>query len=182
MKCTFSDDDDMTEALPKSSHRAVNADWKPLDIHENDELETLSMSSVSISSLDENEIREEMPKKSRKFWESKGKQNRGVDQDEDQGEDKMPEEVPKKGTKRQSKKGTKRRRVRDDVSGGHVKEQENENGEHEEPQEDNTLDHNEVPEREQVEEQEQGTVEDEEFQVNKTLDHDEVPEQEKVPE
>ena len=180
-KSTFSDDDDIAEALPKSSHRAVNADWKPLDIHENDELEILSTSSVSISSQDKNEIREEIPKRSSKFWESNDKKNRGVEQNEDQGEGEMRKEVPKKGKKFWKGERIQQSRVRrrDEVSSRHVEEQENEreHKEHEESQEDETLDENEAPGREQIERQEQETVEHEAYQEDKTLDKGEVPEQ-----
>ena len=93
----------------------------------------------------------EVPKRSKKFWESKGrKQNKELEQ-------------------------------KDEISSGHIEEQENER-EHEELQEDKTLDQSEVPEREQFEkkgqEEEQEPEEHEESQEDKTLDQDKVLEQE----
>ena len=100
-----------------------------------------------------------------------------------QDEDEM-RKVPKKSKKVWESKGRRQNREleqKDEISGGHIEEQENERA-HGELQEENTLDQSEVPEREQFEKQgqkeEQEPEEHEESQEDKTLDQDEVPERE----
>ena len=150
IKYAFSNKRDITGAFPISSRRAANTDWKLFDIHDDDGSETLSARSRPIFPQDEDEMRE-VPKRSKRFWENKGrKQNKELEQ-------------------------------KDEISSGHIEEQENER-EHEELQEDKTLDQSEVPEREQFEkkgqEEEQEPEEHEESQGDKTPDQDGVLEQE----
>ena len=93
-------------------------------------------------------------------------------------EDEM-REVPEKSKRFWESKGRKQNREleqKGEFSGGRIGEQGNES-EHEELQEDKTLDQSEVPEREQFEKQGQG--EEQEPQEDKTLDQDEIPEKEK---
>ena len=135
IKYTFSNKRDITGAFPISSRRAANTDWKLFDIHDDDGSETLSARSRPIFPQDEDEMRE-VPEKSKRFWESKGRK-----------QNKEHEQI-------------------DEISGGHIEEQENER-EHEELQEDKTLDQSEVPEREQFEKQGQ-----EKEQEDELLDQD----------
>ena len=156
IKYAFSNKRDITGAFPISSRRAANTDWKLFDIHDDDGSETLSARSRPIFPQDEDEMRE-VPKRSKRFWENKGrKQNKELEQ-------------------------------KDEISSGHIEKQENERAheglqedktldqseipereqfekkgqeeqqepeEHEESQEDKTLDQDEVPEREQEQERE----------------------------
>ena len=152
MKYAFSDKRDITDAFPISSRRATNTNWGLFDIHDDDGSETLSARSRPIFPQDEDEM-QEVPKKSKRFWERKGhKQNR----------------EPEK---------------KDAVSGGHIKEQENE-GAHEESQEDKKPNQSEVPEREQLgkQDEEQEPEEHGESQADKALDQSGVPRREQFEE
>ena len=83
-KCTFSNDD-ITGAFPRFSRRVTKADWELLDTQGDDGLETLSTSPGSIFPQKEDKIREEVPKKGKKFWEGEGRmRNKGLEQNEDQ--------------------------------------------------------------------------------------------------
>ena len=90
-------------------------------------------------------------------------------------------DVHKKGKKFWESKGRKQNREleKDEVSGGHIEEQENrrELDEHQESP-DGTLGQGKLPEREQVEGWEREPVESEESQEDKTPDQDKVPERE----
>ena len=91
-------------------------------------------------------------------------------------------EVPKKFWESKGCEQNRELEELDEVSGSHIEEQ---NGrEHEELQEDKTLDRSEVPEREHFErqEQEQELEEHGESQANKTLDQSGVPRREQVKE
>ena len=144
IKYAFSNKRDITGAFPISSRRAANTDWKLFDIHDDDGSETLSARSRSIFPQDEDEMRE-VPKRSKRFWESKGrKQNKELEQ-------------------------------KDEISSGHIEEQEGqeeeqEPEEHEESQEDKTLDQDEVLEQEQ--EQENVSKQHGESQEDESLDQD----------
>ena len=144
IKYAFSNKRDITGAFPISSRCAANTDWKLFDIHDDDGSETLSARSRSIFPQDEDEMRE-VPKRSKRFWESKGrKQNKELEQ-------------------------------KDEISSGHIEEQEGqeeeqEPEEHEESQEDKTLEQDEVLEQEQ--EQEKVSKKHGESQEDESLDQD----------
>ena len=93
-------------------------------------------------------------------------------------------EVPKKFGESKGRKQNRELEEKDEVSGGHIEEQENvkEPDEHQESQEDKTLDQSELPGREQVEEREQAPVGNGESQADKTLDQNGVPRREQVEE
>ena len=184
MKHTFSDKRNVTGAFPISSRRANDGDWKLFDIHD-DVSETLSARSRPIFPQDEDEMRE-VPKKSKRFWESKGrKQNRELEpkneeqenerQSEEHGESQADktldqsgvfrrEQVEEKGQKTVERQESQEEKTLADQSGREkVEEKGQEPDEHEESQEDKTPKQSELPGREQVEEQERE-------------EHEEVPE------
>ena len=174
MKHTFSDKRNVTGAFPISSRRANDGDWKLFDIHD-DVSETLSARSRPIFPQDEDEMRE-VPKKSKRFWESKGrKQNRELEpkneeqenerQSEEHGESQADktldqsgvfrrEQVEEQGQKTVERRESQEKTLADQSGREKVEEKGQEPDEHEESQEDKTPKQSELPGREQVEEQE----------------------------
>ena len=168
MNYTFSDKRDIAGAFPISSRRANDGDWKLFDIHD-DVSETLSARSRPIFPQDEDEMRE-VPKKSKRFWESKGrKQNRELEpkNEEQESERQSEEHGESHADKSLDQSGVFRREQ--------VEEQGQKTVERGESQEEKTLgDQSKVRAREKIEKG-QGPDEHEESQESKTANQSEVP-------